>query len=250
MVPWSYHCAVIMPLLCHVPLWCHTAMMPLSHFVLWYHCATVVSLCHGHIIVLCPIVVPWCHHATTAPLLCHNHITVPWFLCAKASLCRDNATAVPLCHESAITVPCPVVVPQCHDAKATLCAMVSLCHDSAIAVPYTTAVSRCHCHTLCHGAMTVPHSVPRCHHCAIRCHRHHGHAAPSALHACTAAPPRVTPSPCRHPIPAERCAVAVLSPQMPHADAWQSHGLAEVANYCAESRDRNQWVPVVRLQER
>ncbi|OXB54698.1 hypothetical protein ASZ78_006737 [Callipepla squamata] len=36
----------------------------------------------------------------------------------------------------------------------------------------------------------------------------------------------------------------------PHADAWQSHGLAEVANYCAESRDRNQWVPVVRLQER
>lgn len=37
---------------------------------------------------------------------------------------------------------------------------------------------------------------------------------------------------------------------MPHADAWQSHGLAEVANYCAESRDRNQWVPVVRLQER
>lgn len=240
MVPWSYHCAVIMPLLCHVPLWCHTAVMPLSHFVPWCHCATVVSLCHGHIIVPCPIVVPWCHHATTAPLLCHNHITVPWFLCAKASLCRDNATAVPLCHESAIAVPCPVVVPQCHDANATLCAMVSLCHDSAIAVPYPTAMSQCHCHTLCHGHITVPFGVTDT--TATRRHQHSMHAPPS--------PPRVTPSPRRRPIPAERCAVAVLSPQMPHADAWQSHGLAEVANYCAESRDRNQWVPVVRLQER
>ncbi|NXC38318.1 GA45B protein, partial [Penelope pileata] len=35
-----------------------------------------------------------------------------------------------------------------------------------------------------------------------------------------------------------------------NADAWKSPGLAEVARYCAESRDRNQWVPVVRLQER
>ncbi|NXS12736.1 GA45B protein, partial [Neodrepanis coruscans] len=36
----------------------------------------------------------------------------------------------------------------------------------------------------------------------------------------------------------------------PHTDAWKSQGLAEVANYCAESRDRNQWVPYVCLQER
>lgn len=36
----------------------------------------------------------------------------------------------------------------------------------------------------------------------------------------------------------------------PHTDAWKSQGLAEVANYCAESRDRNQWVPFVCLQER
>uniref|UniRef100_U3JJ11 Ribosomal protein eL8/eL30/eS12/Gadd45 domain-containing protein n=1 Tax=Ficedula albicollis TaxID=59894 RepID=U3JJ11_FICAL len=32
--------------------------------------------------------------------------------------------------------------------------------------------------------------------------------------------------------------------------AWKSQGLAEVASYCAESRDRNQWVPYVCLQER
>ncbi|NXH28132.1 GA45B protein, partial [Myiagra hebetior] len=38
--------------------------------------------------------------------------------------------------------------------------------------------------------------------------------------------------------------------QNPHTDAWKSQGLAEVANYCAESRDRNQWVPFVCLQER
>lgn len=179
MVPWSYHCAVIMPLLCHVPLWCHTAVMPLSHFVPWCHCATVVSLCHGRIIVPCPIAVPWCHHATTAPLLCHSHITVPGFLCAKASLCRDNATAVPLCHESAIAVPCPVVVPQCHDANATLCAMVSLCHDSAIAVPYPTAMSQCHCHTLCHGHITVPFGVTDT--TATRRHQHSMHAPPPPL---------------------------------------------------------------------
>lgn len=43
---------------------------------------------------------------------------------------------------------------------------------------------------------------------------------------------------------------ALLSPQNPHTDAWKSQGLAEVANYCAESRDRNQWVPYVCLQER
>ncbi|NWU36462.1 GA45B protein, partial [Hylia prasina] len=36
----------------------------------------------------------------------------------------------------------------------------------------------------------------------------------------------------------------------PHTDAWKSQGLAEVARYCAESRDRNQWVPYVCLQER
>ncbi|XP_025920589.1 growth arrest and DNA damage-inducible protein GADD45 beta [Apteryx rowi] len=36
----------------------------------------------------------------------------------------------------------------------------------------------------------------------------------------------------------------------PHTDAWKSQGLAEVASYCAESRDRNQWVPCVALQER
>ncbi|XP_035164570.1 growth arrest and DNA damage-inducible protein GADD45 beta, partial [Oxyura jamaicensis] len=36
----------------------------------------------------------------------------------------------------------------------------------------------------------------------------------------------------------------------PHTDAWKSQGLAEVASYCAESRDRNQWVPYVCLQER
>uniref|UniRef100_A0A8C9MWS9 Growth arrest and DNA damage inducible beta n=1 Tax=Serinus canaria TaxID=9135 RepID=A0A8C9MWS9_SERCA len=36
----------------------------------------------------------------------------------------------------------------------------------------------------------------------------------------------------------------------PHTDAWKSQGLAEVASYCAESRDRNQWVPFVCLQER
>ncbi|KAM8987057.1 growth arrest and DNA damage-inducible protein GADD45 beta [Ara ararauna] len=36
----------------------------------------------------------------------------------------------------------------------------------------------------------------------------------------------------------------------PHTDAWKSQGLAEVARYCAESRDRNQWVPFVCLQER
>uniref|UniRef100_A0A8C3K951 Uncharacterized protein n=1 Tax=Calidris pygmaea TaxID=425635 RepID=A0A8C3K951_9CHAR len=36
----------------------------------------------------------------------------------------------------------------------------------------------------------------------------------------------------------------------PHKDAWKSQGLAEVASYCAESRDRNQWVPYVCLQER
>lgn len=39
-------------------------------------------------------------------------------------------------------------------------------------------------------------------------------------------------------------------PQNPHTDAWKSQGLAEVASYCAESRDRNQWVPYVCLQER
>lgn len=38
--------------------------------------------------------------------------------------------------------------------------------------------------------------------------------------------------------------------QNPHTDAWKSQGLAEVASYCAESRDRNQWVPYVCLQER
>ncbi|PKK17886.1 growth arrest and DNA-damage-inducible, beta [Columba livia] len=36
----------------------------------------------------------------------------------------------------------------------------------------------------------------------------------------------------------------------PHTDAWKSQGLAEVASYCAESRDKNQWVPYVCLQER
>ncbi|NWR36474.1 GA45B protein, partial [Tachuris rubrigastra] len=36
----------------------------------------------------------------------------------------------------------------------------------------------------------------------------------------------------------------------PHTEAWKGQGLAEVASYCAESRDRNQWVPYVCLQER
>ncbi|XP_009278150.1 PREDICTED: growth arrest and DNA damage-inducible protein GADD45 beta [Aptenodytes forsteri] len=42
----------------------------------------------------------------------------------------------------------------------------------------------------------------------------------------------------------------VTNPQPPHTDAWKSQGLAEVASYCAESRDKNQWVPYVCLQER
>lgn len=44
--------------------------------------------------------------------------------------------------------------------------------------------------------------------------------------------------------------LVLLLPQNPHTDAWKSQGLAEVASYCAESRDRNQWVPFVCLQER
>ncbi|NWT49202.1 GA45B protein, partial [Chroicocephalus maculipennis] len=36
----------------------------------------------------------------------------------------------------------------------------------------------------------------------------------------------------------------------PHTPPRKSQGLAEVASYCTESRDRNQWVPYVCLQER
>ncbi|NXS35774.1 GA45B protein, partial [Pomatostomus ruficeps] len=35
----------------------------------------------------------------------------------------------------------------------------------------------------------------------------------------------------------------------PHTEAWKSPGLAEVADFCADCRDRNQWVPHVCLQE-
>ncbi|NXJ87107.1 GA45B protein, partial [Trogon melanurus] len=46
------------------------------------------------------------------------------------------------------------------------------------------------------------------------------------------------------------CLLVPPSGTNPHTDAWTPPGLAEVANYCAESRDRNQWVPYVCLQER
>ncbi|XP_069502711.1 growth arrest and DNA damage-inducible protein GADD45 beta [Ambystoma mexicanum] len=36
----------------------------------------------------------------------------------------------------------------------------------------------------------------------------------------------------------------------PHTDSWKSQGLAEVANFCEESRGKNQWVPFVSLQDR
>ncbi|XP_077188525.1 growth arrest and DNA damage-inducible protein GADD45 beta isoform X1 [Paroedura picta] len=36
----------------------------------------------------------------------------------------------------------------------------------------------------------------------------------------------------------------------PHTGSWKSQGLAEVANYCEESRCNNQWVPYVALQAR
>ncbi|KAF7235907.1 Growth arrest and DNA damage-inducible protein GADD45 beta [Varanus komodoensis] len=36
----------------------------------------------------------------------------------------------------------------------------------------------------------------------------------------------------------------------PHTDSWTSHGLAEVASYCEESRCNNEWVPYVSLQVR
>lgn len=35
-----------------------------------------------------------------------------------------------------------------------------------------------------------------------------------------------------------------------HADACKSQGLVEVATYCEESRENNQWVPCIALQER
>ncbi|KAM9102351.1 growth arrest and DNA damage-inducible protein GADD45 beta [Gracilinanus agilis] len=36
----------------------------------------------------------------------------------------------------------------------------------------------------------------------------------------------------------------------PHTDSWKSHGLVEVASYCEESRENNQWLPNISLQER
>lgn len=197
--------------LCRVPLWCRGVTMPQQR----HCCATITSLCRGSF-------VPRRHCAVTMPLLCHCAMRVP-SLCRVPLWCHSammpTPHSVPWCH-CATTVPLLCRIPlQCHSAIATLCATVPL---------------------LCHGHITVPFGVTDT--TATRRHQHSMHAPPP--------PPRVTASPRRRPIPAERCAVAVLSPQMPHADAWQSHGLAEVANYCAESRDRNQWVPVVRLQER
>ncbi|NP_001279519.1 growth arrest and DNA damage-inducible protein GADD45 beta [Callorhinchus milii] len=35
-----------------------------------------------------------------------------------------------------------------------------------------------------------------------------------------------------------------------HTDAWKCDALEEVGSYCEESRSKNQWVPIVCLQER
>lgn len=78
------HCAVTMPLLCHcamrvpslcrVPLWCHSATMPTPHSVPWCHCATTVPLlcriplqCHSAIATLCATVTSLCHSVSPTP---------------------------------------------------------------------------------------------------------------------------------------------------------------------------------------
>ncbi|XP_059847257.1 growth arrest and DNA damage-inducible protein GADD45 beta-like [Hemitrygon akajei] len=35
-----------------------------------------------------------------------------------------------------------------------------------------------------------------------------------------------------------------------HTDVWKCEALEEVGSYCQESRNKNQWVPIVSLQER